>query len=64
VFKYVTSYLQTDKNRLEEHPDIENFLYNTREGDSFTIENDNGIASQLLPIETPGHIDDHLCFLL
>jgi len=53
-------HLQTDQNRMEEHPELVDFLRNTREGDVFSIE--GGLT--LLPIETPGHIDDHLCFML
>ena len=60
MYKRVMEDLQTDKNRLEEHPQIEGYLRNTREGDVFTLE--GGLS--LKAIETPGHIDDHLCFLL
>jgi glyoxylase-like metal-dependent hydrolase (beta-lactamase superfamily II) len=54
-------HLETDKNRLEEHPDLVLYLMNTKEGDTFTLDEDN---ITLKPIETPGHWDDHLCFML
>ena len=60
VYKNVNNHLQTDKNRLEEHPELENYLFNIGEGDVFSIEGN----SKLSVIETPGHIDDHLCFML
>ncbi|CDW74286.1 metallo-beta-lactamase domain protein [Stylonychia lemnae] len=59
VLKYVCDNLETDQLRLFEHPDLAQYLFNIREGDVFLM--DDWI---LKPIETPGHIKDHLCFLL
>jgi glyoxylase-like metal-dependent hydrolase (beta-lactamase superfamily II) len=65
VYKFVNEKLETDRNRIMEHPEILDHLFNTREGDTFTIVNREGEAPAVLTcIETPGHIDDHLCFLL
>ena len=59
VYKRVMENLQTDKNRLVEHPELSAILFNTREGDIFQVE-----EASLIVYETPGHIEDHLCFLL
>ncbi|TNV77656.1 hypothetical protein FGO68_gene2333 [Halteria grandinella] len=65
VFKFVDEKLETDRNRLMEHPEIESYLFNTRDGDVFTVINAPGETPITLTcVETPGHIDDHLCFLL
>lgn len=59
VYKRVMDRLQTDRNRIDEHPEILACLYNTREGDTFSQD-----GAAITVVETPGHIDDHLCFLL
>lgn len=51
--------LAEQDNRILEHPQLYNYLLNTREGDKFVVDN-----CILTTIETPGHIKDHLCFLL
>lgn len=50
----------TEKSRLRTNPELKNYLYHTKEGDQFDLE--DGIS--LLPIDTPGHTSDHLCFLM
>lgn len=39
---------------------LDNYVFNTREGDVFTIDD----YATLKVIETPGHLEDHICFLL
>lgn len=39
---------------------LDNYVFNVREGDVFTIDD----YATLKVIETPGHLDDHICFLL
>lgn len=62
VYKLITD-LVTDINRVSEHPDIEDYLMNVREGDVFEIK-EKDLTLKLTVVETPGHIKDHLCFLL
>ena len=45
--------------RLNEHPELTDYLWNTSEGDTFELED-----IKLTTIYTPGHLRDHLCFKL
>ena len=63
VYKLICNELPTDINRLEEHPDLDHYLMNVRENDEFYID-DGDSKLKLTVVETPGHIKDHLCFLL
>lgn len=42
VYKRIMQHMQTDKNRLAEHPELALYLTNTREGDKFVIEAGEG----------------------
>ena len=50
----------TEQSRLRSNPDLVNNLFHTKEGDSFEL----SPSITLFPIETPGHLSDHLCFLM
>jgi len=54
---------------LKSSPNLFNYLLNTSEGDLFKIASTNfdnkwDIEIILKPINTPGHLSDHLCFLV
>ena len=59
VYKFIDG-CPTEKSRLNSSPDLINHLFHTKEGDSFELEP----SITLFPIETPGHLSDHLCFLM
>lgn len=45
---------------IDRDPEIETHILNIRENDVFPVDD----ASSIRVIETPGHLGDHLCFLL
>lgn len=63
VFKFKDGN-EIEKNRIKEFPQLEENLYHAMEGDSFKLSEVPTHNFNLMPIETPGHISDHLCFLL
>jgi glyoxylase-like metal-dependent hydrolase (beta-lactamase superfamily II) len=46
-------------SRLETNPGLKEHLCHTEEGETFELD---GIS--LTPVNTPGHLSDHLCFLM
>ena len=46
-------------SRIESSPELKESLVHIKEGDTFPLDD-----LELMPIETPGHTSDHLCFLL
>ena len=59
---------KTEEIRLNDSEIVKKNLYHAKEGDSFILSEtiDDGqttINLELKPIETPGHMSDHLCFL-
>lgn len=46
-------------SRLETNPALKDSLVHTEEGDVFNLD---GIS--FIPVNTPGHLSDHLCFLM
>lgn len=60
-------YKKVDGNRYEakrlKNKMIAEHLHDLREGQSFTL-GEGSDSVQILPIETPGHLSDHLCFEL
>ena len=49
--------------RLENNPGLEKHMFHVKEGDVFTVDGLNG-PIEFMPIDTPGHLSDHLCFLI
>ena len=61
-------YKRIDKNdseieRLETSPELIHSLFHTEEGDIFTLDEPD-CKITIAPIDTPGHLSDHLCFLM
>ena len=56
--------------RYENNPGLENNMVHTKEGDVFVLEDELNIGREVIkkielhPINTPGHMSDHLCFLM
>mmetsp|Transcript_14025 Transcript_14025/g.23828 ORF Transcript_14025/g.23828 Transcript_14025/m.23828 type:complete len:193 (-) Transcript_14025:479-1057(-) len=72
VYKYVDG-CATELNRVKSYPELKDYIVNVREGDQFLIEseadpalNGNGDWGDItiFPIETAGHLSDHLCYLV
>lgn len=59
VYKRWLGTLETERNREREHPELLKYLLNVRENDTIKID-----ECVLKVIETPGHLQDHLCFQL
>lgn len=58
---------EVEAERLKEKPQLADVLKHTCEGDNFQlvdVKDGRLITLELKPIETPGHLSDHLCFLL
>ena len=53
----------SEMERVNENFNIKDNLFNIGEGDCFQISSDK-IELKLKVIETPGHLSDHLCYLL
>lgn len=66
VYKFRCPDLEMEKSRFVEHPELDNHLFHTDEKDTYTIIDESGRSKPILfkPIETPGHLKDHLCFLI
>jgi glyoxylase-like metal-dependent hydrolase (beta-lactamase superfamily II) len=56
VYKFLDGNI-VEKKRLNLMPKLN--INHTKEGDCFIVDD-----MELCPIETPGHLSDHLCFLL
>ena len=52
---------ESELERLTTSPDLDRYLEDVREGTEFVLEEGSAMV-KLLPIETPGHLSDHLCF--
>lgn len=67
IMKFVNNSAQ-EQERLKDTPEMKEFIHHTKEGDKFTLTetltNGENMVLDLMPIETPGHLSDHLCFLL
>ena len=57
---------QSEVMRYENNPGLEQNMIHTEEGHSFILDEKIGdtIKVEVLPINTPGHMSDHLCFLM
>jgi len=54
---------ESELERLETSPKLTQSLFHTEEGDIFTL-NQPDCTISLAPVNTPGHLSDHLCFLM
>jgi len=56
--------------RYENNPGLEQNMVHTKEGDLFVLDDELNLDQEVLkkielhPIYTPGHMSDHLCFLM
>jgi glyoxylase-like metal-dependent hydrolase (beta-lactamase superfamily II) len=54
----------SELSRLENNPGLDEHLFHTEEGCEYQIKNDDGSVIDFYPINTPGHLSDHLIFLV
>jgi len=55
----------SELSRLENNPGLDENLFHTEEGCKYEIENENdGKVIDFYPINTPGHLSDHLIYLM
>lgn len=54
----------SELGRLENNPGLDEHLFHTEEGCKYEIEEENGKVIEFYPINTPGHLSDHLIYLM